>query len=144
MANTKAVVGYGGMSEAAQLFRARRTLRRQIRARYPVERLLEQLEGKLVPGPLFEQVRRRIEALRSELVRMGADPDDPRRDLPPACGLRAQMIALFVRLRACGRPPRNSAQTLAKAQAELQRLLVNTASGNEHDAGAEPTTPQRR
>jgi hypothetical protein len=83
-------VRYGGLSEAAQLFRAKRALRHQVRARFPAERLLDTLEGKLVPGPLFERVRHRIEALRLELVRMGADPDDPRRDPPrqAACAPR--------------------------------------------------------
>ena len=134
MAVTHHLVQYGGLSDAAQLFRAKRALHRQVRARFPVERLIEQLDGKLVPGPLFEQVRCRIEALRLELVRMGADPDDPRRDPAPACGLRAQILALGVRLRACGRPPRQSARALAEAHQQLQQLL---GQGKwDYDAGA--------
>ena len=113
-------VGRG--SEAAQLARARRALRYQIRARFPVERLTEQLEGRLVPGPLFEQVRLRIEALRLRLAVMGADPDNSCRDAPPACAARAQIMALIVRLRACGRTPGRPPPSGGTGQEALERL----------------------
>ena len=112
----------GGWSDPAQLSRARRALRRQVRARFPVERLTEQLDRRLVPGPLFEQVRRRIEALRFRLVTLGADPDDPRRDAPPACAARAQIMALCVRLRACGRAFGRPPATDAARREALERL----------------------